>query len=278
MDNVCSQIKNELETNYDIPFDVKFRQEYNDPHFILAPSNDMGELFEVNIAIRQDIRLIIEITPQKYAADMIKDMNLATEEKRNLFRKYLSLFSDENAKVDIRVNHNLCDLMQNDDWKYEWKNFRIRISKVLAGAFDRPDIKQEVPKWASYSVGIMMALLNVEVMTNDEQFLEGKRSQITFNRYERNPANRELCLAYNGYLCKICGFDFEKQYGIMGRGFIHVHHIEAISSHEDAYYLNPKTDLIPVCPNCHAMIHRLNPPMKPAALKEIIEKNKEENN
>lgn len=276
MDSVCSQIKNELETNYDIPFDVKFRQEYNDPHFILAPGNDIGELFEVNIAVRQDIRLIIEITPQKYAADMIKDMNLATEEKRDLFRKYLTLFSADNAKVDIRVNHSLCDLLQDEIWDCEWKNFRIRISKVLAGAFESPDIKQEVPRWASHSVGMMMALLNVEVMTRDEQYLEGKRSQITLNRYERNPANRELCLAYNGYVCKICGFDFEKKYGTIGHGFIHVHHIESIASHENEYYLDPKTDLIPVCPNCHAMLHRSNPPMVPEALKEIIQRIKGE--
>jgi 5-methylcytosine-specific restriction protein A len=42
--------------------------------------------------------------------------------------------------------------------------------------------------------------------------------------------------------------------------FIHVHHINPISSMGSVYKINPKQDLIPVCPNCHAMIHSKKPP------------------
>jgi 5-methylcytosine-specific restriction protein A len=39
-----------------------------------------------------------------------------------------------------------------------------------------------------------------------------------------------------------------------------VHHVVPLSSIGKEYVVNPKTDLVPVCPNCHAMIHRKSPP------------------
>jgi 5-methylcytosine-specific restriction protein A len=51
-----------------------------------------------------------------------------------------------------------------------------------------------------------------------------------------------------------CGFDFEKQYGEIGRGFAHVHHLRPLA--EVAGPIETRLeDLAVVCPNCHAMIH-----------------------
>ena len=100
--------------------------------------------------------------------------------------------------------------------------------------------------------------------------LEGSQYQVVCNKYERSPINRELCLAKKGYTCGICGFDFEKMYGSIGRRFIHVHHITPVSMIGPNYQINPEKDLIPVCPNCHAMLHRKNPPYLPEELKEIV--------
>ena len=49
---------------------------------------------------------------------------------------------------------------------------------------------------------------------------------------------------------------FEDKYGEMGVGFIHIHHIVPISEIGKEYKINYKTDLVPVCPNGHAMLHR----------------------
>ena len=46
---------------------------------------------------------------------------------------------------------------------------------------------------------------------------------------------------------------FEDKYGEMGVGFIHIHHIVPISAIGKEYKINYKTDLVPVCPNCHAI-------------------------
>ena len=76
------------------------------------------------------------------------------------------------------------------------------------------------------------------------------------NSYERNREAREICIAAHGCRCSVCGMDFEQMYGDIGRGFIHVHHIVPISTIGAEYKLDPVKDLVPVCPNCHAMLHR----------------------
>ena len=68
----------------------------------------------------------------------------------------------------------------------------------------------------------------------------------------------------------MCGFDFEKKYGIIGQGFIHVHHIVDISTIGDEYEVDYIKDLNPVCPNCHAMLHKKKPAYKIEELKLII--------
>ena len=88
---------------------------------------------------------------------------------------------------------------------------------------------------------------------------EGQKKQITSNAYERNPEARKRCVDYYGYKCSICAFDFEKIFGDIGKGFIHVHHLKPVSEIGEEYYVDPIKDLRPVCPNCHAMLHRRKP-------------------
>lgn len=53
-----------------------------------------------------------------------------------------------------------------------------------------------------------------------------------------------------------------------------MHHIEDISLKKEVYEINPEKDLIPICPNCHAMIHRKKPAIEPNILKTILDKSK----
>lgn len=88
---------------------------------------------------------------------------------------------------------------------------------------------------------------------------EGSLRQVFVNAYERSSAARTACLAKYGHTCSVCGFDFEKTYGSIGKDFIHVHHLKEIASIAQNYQVNPVQDLRPVCPNCHAMLHRKTP-------------------
>lgn len=92
---------------------------------------------------------------------------------------------------------------------------------------------------------------------DNEVFIEGSVQQVYVNKYERNPKARLECINYcESYKCQICDFDFVKVYGEIGKGFIHVHHLKPLFMMGKSYKLNPITDLIPLCPNCHAMLHR----------------------
>ncbi len=93
----------------------------------------------------------------------------------------------------------------------------------------------------------------------DNTLIEGAKKQVIVNAYERNPKARQECIEHYGTKCFICGFDFEKIYGEIGKGFIHVHHIKPLSEINEEYEVNPIQDLRPVCPNCHAMIHKKKP-------------------
>ncbi|KIS27066.1 HNH endonuclease [Arthrobacter sp. SPG23] len=80
-------------------------------------------------------------------------------------------------------------------------------------------------------------------------------SKVEVNRYERDPAARRACIAHYGTLCAACGFSFEIAYGDAGRDFIDVHHTAPVSLLDSSYRLDPVTDLVPLCANCHAMAH-----------------------
>jgi hypothetical protein len=88
---------------------------------------------------------------------------------------------------------------------------------------------------------------------------EGARYQITVNAYERNPENRRQCIERHGTVCCICKFDFGAAYGEMFSGMIHVHHLRPLAEVGEEHSVDPEADLRPVCPNCHAVLHRRVP-------------------
>jgi len=51
-----------------------------------------------------------------------------------------------------------------------------------------------------------------------------------------------------------CGFDFEQIYGVIGKGFAHVHHLTPFGG-DSSERETKLSDLAVVCANCHAMIH-----------------------
>ena len=89
--------------------------------------------------------------------------------------------------------------------------------------------------------------------------------------YERNPEAREACLRHHGRRCQVCGLDFELRYGEIGKGFIHVHHIVPVSEIGKEHKVDPIKDLMPVCPNCHAMLHMRTPPLSVEQLREMMD-------
>jgi 5-methylcytosine-specific restriction protein A len=141
----------------------------------------------------------------------------------------------------------------NDGRDFIWK-LRPDLCKALqlSGLADWNDYPEEIP------------------VRDIGKLTEGATKTIRVNSYERNPEARRQCIKKFGLICSVCGFNFEQMYGEIGKDFIHVHHVIPLSDIRKEYEITPD-DLMPVCPNCHAMLHRnKGHVLRIEELKEII--------
>lgn len=117
-----------------------------------------------------------------------------------------------------------------------------------------------LPKISSvYQDAILGAIDSIQregALTTVVTAKEGRSVEYYTTKYERNPANRRCAIAIHGAKCQACGFDFEEVYGELGRGFIEVHHVRPLHSLDGEVEVDPETDLVCLCSNCHRMVHR----------------------
>jgi 5-methylcytosine-specific restriction protein A len=103
---------------------------------------------------------------------------------------------------------------------------------------------------------------------NEEGLPEGAKKWVTVNAFERNAEAVLLCKKHYGTQCFICKIDLAEEYGEVARDFIHVHHLKSIAEIAGEYEIKPIEDLRPVCPNCHAILHRRRPQY---SIEDVIE-------
>jgi len=125
-------------------------------------------------------------------------------------------------------------------------------------------------KWYASDDQSLIAL--PEEIELPEKFFEGASKKISINAYERNSKARIACIKHYGATCFVCGFNFSKTYGEIGNGLIHVHHLIPLSEIKAQYELDPINDLRPICPNCHAIIHRTQPALSVEQLKNHLKR------
>jgi len=101
-------------------------------------------------------------------------------------------------------------------------------------------------------------------------FPEGAVESVVVNRYERDGRNRAIAIKAHGLTCAVCDFNFGEVYGQLGYGFIVVHHVTPVSKLGADYVINPVADLVCICANCHVMVHRTDPPIAIAELRERV--------
>lgn len=107
-------------------------------------------------------------------------------------------------------------------------------------------------------------------LNHQPEYWEGNQTTQLTTSYERNPDARAACLAKKGHSCEVCEFNFRETYGELGGDYIHVHHTVRVADRQGLYKVNPTEDLVPLCPNCHAMTHKRIPPYSTEELKAII--------
>ena len=160
-------------------------------------------------------------------------------------------------EVDIEQGLNRMDLKENDILS-ELMIMRLRQNTNYLVADEHVSHLQQL--WQQTISGTE-ALLNTIIEDLESEEVEHGKGEGTLKtyfgkRYERNPKNREHAIEIHGLDCYVCGFNFEEVYGERGKDFIEVHHLQPLSTLEEATEINPDTDLVPLCANCHRMIHR----------------------
>ncbi|KAF0139901.1 MAG: HNH endonuclease family protein [Stygiobacter sp.] len=111
-------------------------------------------------------------------------------------------------------------------------------------------------------------LVNEDDELNTQSFLEvseGNQKLVSHIYKERNQKivklKKDYVLRVLGKLeCEACGFNFENQYGELGKDFCEVHHKKAVAEYEHGD-ITTLDDLSILCANCHRMIHKTSPLM-----------------
>jgi 5-methylcytosine-specific restriction protein A len=176
---------------------------------------------------------------------------------KRLLKVYPNIIPPKRKNGDIRYWH-IPFLGTETKEKFSWI-LRNELKDALLRIYKEKSIKLKLPE---------------DYFNELPSFTEGKQKHVLTTLYERNPKARAVCLKHHGYKCKICGFDFEEKYGAIGKGIIHVHHLNKISNAVDEYKIDSIKELIPLCPNCHTVVHSRKEMFSITEMKEIIRNQK----
>jgi 5-methylcytosine-specific restriction protein A len=176
--------------------------------------------------------------------------------------KDMTAYEKAKAKKGNMMKLNLVEASNSDGLNYD----SLKHNGLTQGVFIPSELKGTILEYINkiFSEDPMIPV-------SDDKIPEGAKRQIFVNVYERSNEARNRCIKINGTRCKICGMSFHEVYGDIGKDFIHVHHITPIATIGKKYHIDCEKDLLPVCPNCHAMLHKLNEEGEKAVekLKEI---------
>jgi 5-methylcytosine-specific restriction enzyme A len=218
-----------------------------------------------------------EFVPGPFAGPLIQEMGRASHSDKRVFCALAERISREGGTLELEINGKSADPTDSQDWPTEWHRLALAMGKspVAVNTDGNEATEKALLRWGGWFLAGIIALAPLEEPPATDQaslegLPEGAKVKIEVNRYERSRFARAACIEINGESCTACGFDFGRTFGELGRGFIHVHHIIPVSEMGGQYQVNPAVDLVPVCPNCHAMLHKRTPPLSVGELRSIL--------
>jgi 5-methylcytosine-specific restriction protein A len=211
------------------------------------------------------------LSPGSFAGAMVRSMGKAGEQEKLLFAGYVSALQKDGVQVSMSINGGSVNPSDTAGWATDWNAFSISLRKT-ALVFDLNNDKELLPVadlLVTPLAGMAIALVGTEKI-DDEGEIEGAAVQYLATRYERSKLNRDACIRFHGTDCAGCGFSFGKFYGDAGEGYIEVHHIESVAT-SGVRRVDPVTDLVPLCSNCHSFVHKFTPPLPIGELRDLVE-------
>lgn len=225
-------------------------------------------------------RIEIRFEPGAFAAPLLEEMGQADAEGRAVFNAMLSACQQAGAEILLRVNGQVKIASDAGLWSSPWTRLELILRKgnLEVGDLDAGPEIELLREWALRFAAAVIAVLPLEggndipPADNQQGFPEGAVTTVTVNRYERNRRNRAAAIAIHGIRCKGCDMSFSERYGEIALGFIEIHHLVPVSKMPTGYIINPVNDLVPLCSNCHSVVHRADPPLPVDALRSLIKR------
>lgn len=219
-----------------------------------------GFAVEVNRSWRS---LEAKLVPDNFAGALLATMASSDPQMRQTYRSLAAFAIQSGVRFEVRINGTQCDISR-DLPPGPWSRIEFSASKLTDAEGEQAARENE--SFASLFLSLLFALIPTEDRTPGDYHQsgglpEGAKTRIEVNKYERSSANRAACLAACGTRCRGCGLDMAERYGPIAAGFIEVHHVTPVSRMGEGYLVDPLKDLVPLCPNCHAIVHRTDPPM-----------------
>lgn len=219
----------------------------------------------------------VEVTfvPGSFAGDFVRMMSHAGLDARNCCAAVLTKSMSDGAAVTLKINGRIVRPDDVTGWDSEWTRLELSVRRGQLDLGNGDEDNRKIAGWTQQVTAAIIALLPIEqdeIFTENLQtgFPEGAKANVEANRYERDRRNRAAALAIHGYNCAACNFDLGHRYGSAAAGLIEVHHLTPVSKLGENYRINPATDLVPLCPNCHRVAHRRDPPFTIDELRAML--------
>ena len=228
------------------------------------PPVERGVCFCVETSMR---RVRIYAVLGAFAAPLLQSIVASLEKDRSDFDQLCAHFVATGLNLalgsTVRVGSSQPDERETSEL------FWIELPYSETG-FDHPSGIERLVQTLSAAIDLLLTVVPYSAQIQHESKMEGARHQGNLSLIERSRVNRRVCLEIHGHTCGACGVLLEAVYGSIGHEVIEVHHIEPVSSFDAPKIVNPRTDLVPLCPNCHTIVHRSQPPLPVAELKELL--------
>lgn len=274
--NLVKTIKTDLECQYGIPLKINMLNGETSVFFLRVMENDNnnGLGFDIHLKYRKII-LKMHSMHRLISKSQAEQCRINLNTNLNIFLAFYKKLLDLNGVIELIINGERKNINESLLIK-EWNSIELINKSRFIDVLDFNEYNYENFKdILSAFWGVVLSFSNISNNNTKKQLLfEGKQKYKISKLYERSLINRQACILLKGTNCTVCGMSFEDKYGKIGRNFIEIHHLIPISTYKTQTKINPLTDLIPLCSNCHAIIHKKQPPYSIEELKEKINENK----
>jgi 5-methylcytosine-specific restriction protein A len=206
----------------------------------------------------------IKLNLDDFANGMIENFQKNFELAPEVFTQYAKLAEEKSKSFTLEINN---ESIFSSLPPMKWSTFEFKLIRTFMSLDEAPKVLDStlldvfsILLPLSGQVTLEENVFDTDSLPEGDFKEEGQKITLACTKYERSRFNRRLCLNHYGYRCVACGILLAEKYGDAGRDLIHVHHLTPVSLMDEPAILNPIKDLVPLCPNCHNVAHRRNPP------------------